>query len=922
MRLMRAVLWIFWAVLSAAWFGVIPAVAQTKFLSHPPIRPLPVSSNRPFSEGPGYFVDVGKGNDKNDGSKGKPWQTLQYAVQKLKPGDTLYLRGGIYFEHVVVTLSGTAKQPVTIRSYPGELAILDGGLRDFFEEPAKAWEPCPGGVEGEYWSAKTYPDLGGRTEETNVLGNFADSMVPLQGYHFLRDLRSNNIYWNFKDRLSVKESIYCGPGIYYDPKTGRIHARLAHTNMKYMGEDNYSGETDPRKVPLVIAGFKGGPPLTVRGAKFLRVQDLVVRGSRKAAVEVDDCQKIEFDGLTVYGGASAFAVRDTWGLRLLNTACRGIAAPWTFRGSLKYRSIEARIFSASGWSPTGKDNRDFELAYSEFTDSVDGVFIGNVKNVKFHHNLLDNVSDDGIFLTAGTAYDGTTPGGHIYIYQNLLSRCLTTFAFGVGHGRQKWLPEGKMQTGSGVFIYRNVFDYRKFVPYHQPSNPNELEVKTKGRFAGDHGSPAWEPMTIYHNTIIADDPATYAYGTYGLAGHSKGGSKRQLFNNIVVQTQGMPGTFFPPTKTTDLQADYNLHWSAGKGPGFAGDPFAKFRTSKAFAESKKWYPPGWGANDRFADPKFTKLDTDWKKPLDLRLAQGSPAIDTGMNLPPEWPDPVRAEDKGKPDLGAIPSGVESWHIGIKGRLKMFGEVKAMANPPMLASMKFPSDSGEAPPVYSGKPAAIVEGYPAFDVPLLAFALRKRSVPVDISEKSWLDTKDYQKYCLVALVGDLMRAKMEPNKYTESDLKRVDAFLKDGGTLLLMGWGMRAFQTPHGQKYLQGLTGQCPIEKPIQLKILQPMHPWLKHLNVNSGQSWLPKTKATSENVLRTSKGENLIGTSGGISLLYRVPVGKGQLIYVGWGIAASLPATRDKDSSVANEVQYEEQMQILTNLVNSVIVIK
>ncbi len=37
-----------------------------------------------------------------------------------------------------------------------------------------------------------------------------------------------------------------------------------------------------------------------------------------------------------------------------------IAAPWTYRGSLKYRAIEARIFSASGWSPTYTVGRAYD----------------------------------------------------------------------------------------------------------------------------------------------------------------------------------------------------------------------------------------------------------------------------------------------------------------------------------------------------------------------------------------------------------------------------------------------------------------------------------------------------------------------------------------------------------------------------------
>ena len=74
------------------------------------------------------------------------------------------------------------------------------------------------------------------------------------------------------------------------------------------------------------------------------MQDIVVRGARTATVSINDSFNIVFDGVTAYGGSTAFAVRDSGGLRLWNCALRGIAGPWTYRGSLKYRAIEARIF--------------------------------------------------------------------------------------------------------------------------------------------------------------------------------------------------------------------------------------------------------------------------------------------------------------------------------------------------------------------------------------------------------------------------------------------------------------------------------------------------------------------------------------------------------------------------------------------------
>lgn len=904
---------LFWVAIAAT-----PAEllwAQPPFASHPPLRPLPTPSQRRLAPAPAHVVDPVRGDDANEGSRVRPWKTLAHAVTRLKPGGTLYLRGGTYYEHVVVTAKGATQQPITIRSYPGELAVLDGGLREFYETPEKAWEKCPDGVEGEFRSVKTYPDLGGDETHTNVLGNFGDSMVPLHGYRILGDLRTNNIYWNLKDNVGAENHIYCGPGLFYDVKTGRIHIRLAPTKMKYLPEeDNYRGETDPRKLRLVIAGHQGGPVLALRGAENVRVQDLVIRGARGPTIEVSACENIEFDGLTVYGGSTCFQVKDTAGLRLLHTACRGIAAPWTFRGSLKYRAIESRLFSASDWIPSVPGNRDFELAWCEFTDSVDGVFVGNVKGVRIHHCLLDNVTDDGIFLTAGTAYDGTTPGGDVHIYQNLLSRCLTTFAFGVGHGRQKALATG-MQTGSGVYIYRNVFDYRRPVLYHQPTSPAVVqEVKSKGRVASDHGGPTWEPMTLYHNTILADDPATYAYGTVGLGDHINKGTRRRVFNNIIVQLQGLPGNWFPPTNV-DFQADGNLHWSAGLGSS-KGNPFAKFRQSKAFAESKARYAPGWGAGDRFADPKFVKFATDWKASLDLSLQADSPAIDMGMTVPGDWPDPVRDSDRGKPDAGALPLGVEPWHVGIHGRLTMFGETRAAKELPPLRSMDFPP----RPPVVrfnpAFKPAALVEGYPARDVPLVEFALVRHGVRVDSLTRKWLGPGDYQKYGLVVLAGNLIRAKIEPNKYTSEDLRQVEKFLTSGGTLLLMLSAKDVFATSEGQKFLTGIVGEAPPAKEGQLSLRHLGHAWVKHLDPKVA-GWVSAARP-GEHLLRASKGERIIASPEGHSLLYRVRVGKGQLIYVGWEIHDSLPQTRSKPSTPEQERTFEDQMRILFEIVAEV----
>src|SRR6185503_19315564 len=96
--------------------------------SHPPVRPLPAPSQRPMDKGPSRFVEATRGKDSNEGSEKAPWKTINHAMAQLKAGDTLYLRGGIYHENVYCAVEGKPDAPITIRSYTGERAIIDGGV--------------------------------------------------------------------------------------------------------------------------------------------------------------------------------------------------------------------------------------------------------------------------------------------------------------------------------------------------------------------------------------------------------------------------------------------------------------------------------------------------------------------------------------------------------------------------------------------------------------------------------------------------------------------------------------------------------------------------------------------------------------------------------------------------------------------------
>lgn len=85
-------------------------------------------SYEPGANQPAYYVAPG-GDDQGPGSHSRPWRTIGRGVRGLKPGDTLYVRGGTYVESVYLQASGTKAAPIRVLAYPGEAPVVDGESR-------------------------------------------------------------------------------------------------------------------------------------------------------------------------------------------------------------------------------------------------------------------------------------------------------------------------------------------------------------------------------------------------------------------------------------------------------------------------------------------------------------------------------------------------------------------------------------------------------------------------------------------------------------------------------------------------------------------------------------------------------------------------------------------------------------------------
>ena len=131
--------------------------------------------------------------------------------------------------------------------------------------------------------------------------------------------------------------------------------------------------------------------------------------------------------------------------------------------------------------------------------------------------------------------------------------------------------------------------------------------------------------------------------------------------------------------------------------------------------------------------------------------------------------------------------------------------------------------------------------------------------------------------------------------------------------MIIGRELTRFLFPgdEGRKFFQSMAGKGPQRTKPKYRILQS-HKWIDHLDA----AWIAKSGASS---ITTSDEFNLIGdTAAKRSILARVPVGRGLLVYMGWETSRYLPKGRLR-STVEMETAYERQYRVLERIVEDLL---
>ena len=646
-----------------------------------------------------YYVAPG-GDDSNPGAFAEPWKTVAYGISQLQAGDTLYLRGGVYYETVDVEAQGTASQPITVKNYPGETAIIDGGYQDFRIAPNTDWE-VHDAARDIYRSVNTYAAQG-TVHAYLASGDDYYHLVPYERYP---DLSSDNqVYKRLSDSPN---DIYVGPGLFWDSDDERIYIRLTPSDQELaMG---YNIPANPNPGQNVIYMVPPGDVVDFKaGAAYLAFEGVNARFRNNAYHFQTGSHHITLTKATVLGGRTHIMIDDAVHHLVLDAlTIDDSLPPWIARSDVKEETKPAHSLQQSGINLQDYVHH-VEISHSTFNNMFDAIDAdGEVYNIRLHHNAFYGIRDD--VLQLGSA----------------------SYNIEVDHNRMIHVAKGPGRHGSGSssqpgtkYIHHNVLDLTKRWLHFRVGHPHYAEAGEGmiwGTAFGSHtgnGFGAGDPWQIYNNTILIGAARNANFNPKGV-GHNYTlgaipGLPQEVYNNIFIQTEAhriargarvydgsqiLDGNLYYRAQSAAPPEYLFRHWE-NETTTASFNSLAAFKSHPFFTESQAYYPPGWENAGVEADPQ---LDSDYYPSPSGPAANG--AIDlSGKGWPGADGSPYRgalappagADFTGSPTAGEAPLSVSftdqsshsptGWHW-------TFGDGGS-------SSLQNPSHSYDTPGVYT------------------------------------------------------------------------------------------------------------------------------------------------------------------------------------------------------------------------------
>jgi hypothetical protein len=572
-----------------------------------------------------YYVAT-NGNDQNSGSLSSPWRTIETSIAKLRPGDTLYLRGGTYYEsQIAINVSGTPSNRILIKNYQSEVPVIDGGFRDFRRTSNKHWEVYDSS-KSIYRSVRTYHNAMG------VHGYFGrqDGNYRLVSYRRYNDLSANN-----EDYTNVGD-IYIGPGIFWNSTDERIYIRLKPSSQAISMGYNIPSNMDPRSVVMYI--FPCHEVITFgERCSYVDMVGINLRYQNNALEFRTGSHHISITNSSITCGRAAVYIHDNvHDLVFDGISVNDNVPPWIAYSDVKIGNCPGGSFQGGPLNFQNLAN-NIEVRNCLFRKTWDGIVAGNAFNLHIHHNTFEGTRDDVVQL-GSACYD-----------------------IEINHNKMLFVSKGPSRHGTGSslkpgtkYIHHNIIDCSKSMlggrndpnnllnrKYHGPNGDGMVWARPFSRHEGNDYRTA-DPWKIYNNTIVFGKELNSAGAGHEYTERSfYPNNPQEVYNNIIIQT--MDHWLARGVRVSDGSQihDGNIYyrqfanprnyflrlWEDGNSTSnFRG--LSEFSASQCFTDSKEYYSRGFEDAGVEADPH---LDGNYYPD------PNGPAADGAVPLPTDWP---------------------------------------------------------------------------------------------------------------------------------------------------------------------------------------------------------------------------------------------------------------------------------------------
>ena len=165
-----------------------------------------------------YYVDANQGSDSYSGRLAEPdanqtdgpLRTIQTAYDRLEPGDTLYIKKGVYRETVTLSKCASQSSPIVIQAFLGDegMVVINGSTHIENWKACRSQASCGGNPN---WEKVYYADVGVEIRQLFQEGSRLKlSRYPNRGWRYPTSVDPNDSNRAFMDASLPKDGFYTG----------------------------------------------------------------------------------------------------------------------------------------------------------------------------------------------------------------------------------------------------------------------------------------------------------------------------------------------------------------------------------------------------------------------------------------------------------------------------------------------------------------------------------------------------------------------------------------------------------------------------------------------------------------------------------------------------------------------------------------